>query len=193
VPELDEDDVVEATDEDVDSSLADVELVKFSVVEVVAAAGLVVPEPVDGTSELVVADGTLVVVEFNSELVVLEPSPDEVPGDPLGAVLPGGVPFEPGGAPLAGLVVLVELAPGLMEPPGLEPDGELVGEVPPGLPVPVPLGTVVVGLVVGVVVGVVVDGELEWLRGPLAGLPPLLGLPELPGAVVEGLEPEPPG
>jgi hypothetical protein len=69
VPEAGEDDAVVASDEDdVDSAAEDDELV-----EVVVVTGLVVLEPVeDGTVELVVvADGKLVLVELDGELVVL--------------------------------------------------------------------------------------------------------------------------
>lgn len=158
------DDVVVARAEDVvDKSLADVELVDAPAVVVVTA--LEVLEPVDGGTELVVADGTLVLVEFGSELVVLPPDGGLVPGEPLP---PGELPFEPGAVLLPGLVVVGMLLPGLVVL--LEPVGEPAGELTPGLPVPVPLGRVV-GLVEGVVVGLEVDGEPELAGEPAVGLP----------------------
>ncbi len=64
VPEAGEDDAVVASDEDdVDGAAEDAELVEGGAVVVVT--GLVVLEPVDdGTVELVVADGKLVLVEL---------------------------------------------------------------------------------------------------------------------------------
>ena len=123
--EADEDGVVVATDWDVVvNPPAEVELVEAPVVVVVT--GLEVLEAVDGgSSELVVADGRLVVVEFCKELVVLVPDREVVLGEPMGPVLPGEELPAPVGGLLPGLVVVVEkFAPGLVVLLEPEPDGE---------------------------------------------------------------------
>ena len=124
---------------------AEVELVEAPVVVVVT--GLEVLEAVDGgTSEVVVADGRLVVVEFCKELVVLVPDGEVVLGEPLGPVLPGELPAPVGGL-LPGLVVVVESSrPGWLCCSSPTPSENHRGTAP-GLPLPVPPGTPVDGLV----------------------------------------------